>query len=146
MTQSQMMAAVERARELLANPERVVLDPMHYVEISKDGALCSAFVDVDDLAAWAQEKRDSCRVCMYGAASIAAIECGLRDKYGKVDDDTIATLLTEKAKAMGVPRDEEVARRYYDDTSIYLTSALMHGMAVQVCDAVLADLRKEALV
>jgi len=123
-----LLPALERARELLADPERIVLNPLHYVEIKHDGEWVEAWTNVEDWEHMAQSRRDECRVCMWGAASLAAVECELHE-------EALREVLVEAAKTLNVPEDEDIWQRWEDAPSRYLTSALKHGMAIQVVDA-----------
>jgi hypothetical protein len=128
VTPLELERALARARDLLADPERVVLNPMHYLELG-DGREYFDAIDV-----LAEGRRATCRVCMFGAAALAAFECG-------ADERDVEAVLTAKAMQVGVEVEDAVDERWGDDPSRYLTSALIQGRAVEVCDAALADVR-----
>lgn len=120
MTTETKIKVLERMRELLSDPERVVLDPMHYFE-TPDG---------DEADATARNALGlGCRVCFCGAASVAAFDVVgpgySADGWHKANAD-VREAIADKITALGI------------------TSALKQGRAVEVVDAVIADLRAEA--
>lgn len=120
MTADQKIAVLERMRELLADPDRVVLDPDNLFEAA-DGTFAHYTVALDD---------SHCRACLIGSAYVAA---GSRDLDDEGADwaNEIVELMDEKCATLGIPS------RGVD----LCTTALYEGRAVEVVDAVLADLR-----
>lgn len=136
MINTEKIAVLERMRELLADPARVVLDPEHYFETDINGTTVA--MSLDD----ALDRRGRCRVCFCGAATLAAIEIA-RPGEDEPLDEAVREILTAKISELEIPLDREVAIRFgwgYSPVSA-LTSALKQGRAVEVVDAVLADLR-----
>lgn len=153
---NRLVEAIKRARELLADPSRVVLNPQHYAETAGGGREIH-LVDIDE----ARERRDNCRVCFMGACGLAAYESlldrPLESGEGSYPEDVALRisnhaeeLLTEKIRELEIPIDPETAERWGGvhprcggDETVLMTSALVAGRAVEVCDAVLADLENE---
>lgn len=144
MLAADKVRVLERMRELLADPARVVLDPLHCFEREVNGEVI--MLDYDE----ALERRDSCRVCFCGAASLACFEIldriELEDLFDS-DEDVIRPLLRDKALDIGVTTSPEVRERWpldFESSMGVLTSALIQGRAVEVVDAALADLKGAA--
>ena len=151
---ARVVNAIGRARQILSDPNRIVLDPMHYTEVGIDGEQC--FFSFEE----ALEKRDSCRVCFMGACGLAAIEsiafetpedCEWPAECAETLEEHVAKLLTAKAVELGIPLNLKAIARWGNnpdnpgdpdnlDASVVLTSALIAGRAVEVCDAVISDL------
>ena len=137
MTNDQKIAVLERMRELLADPDRVVLDPLHYFEI-EDGTVIECGV------AEARLRSQNCRVCFCGAASMAAFEL-TADKNNVVEvDEQICDVVASKLNELDVPFEPAAVKAFGHSRVGYLTSALMQGRAVEVVDACLADLHSVA--
>lgn len=139
MTTDQKVAVLTRMRELLANPDRVVLDPTHYFEI-ENGTVREITWDE------AHEKRETCRVCFCGAATIAAYEVSEDiDEDSDALDEDIREVIHAKISDLDIPLDRDVSASFGRGRVAHLTSALKQGRAVEVIDACLADLHAEGV-
>lgn len=133
---SALAAAITQVREIITNPERVVLDPNHYAEIDHEGRRVA--LGFDEILA----KREHCRVCFAGAAVIAASEHLEHVDFsaGVHGFNPVIDLLTDHAQAIGVEVTGANLNSWGDGPVGVLTQAMIDDRAGEVCDHALAAL------
>jgi hypothetical protein len=132
--------AIERVRTILSEPDNVVLDPAHYVELGEAAETVGVLV--------AEERRDSCRVCFAGAAVLSAIDHlpNFAHTYSRqlatsnINRLPVIAELADAARDLGIQENE---RYSYGDVAV-LTQALVDGRVDEVCDRALQRVEEEA--